>query len=294
MYPPKFNYYRAGSVDEALSLLQEHQGAKLLAGGHSLLPLMKMRLADPGTLIDIGRIGELKGITTQGDRYRIGALTPHVALETSKVLPQALVEAAGMIGDPMVRNRGTVGGNIAHADPASDLPTVLLALGANMHIAGANAGSNGSGKRVTRAVEAADFFTGFFATALAEDEILIAVDVPVEEDGTGSAYVKLANPASRYAMIGAAVVVTVAGGICTHASVAMGGLLPNATKTPSVEAALVGNALSDEVIAAAAAAVDNDLDDQVLGDIHASAEYRRNVAPQFVERAIRAAVERAG
>ena len=294
MYPPKFNYYRAGSVDEALTLLQENQGAKLLAGGHSLLPLMKMRLADPGTLIDIGRIGELKGITTQGNRIRIGALTPHVALETSKILPQALVEAAGMIGDPMVRNRGTVGGNIAHADPASDLPTVLLALGANMHIAGGHGASNGSGRRSTRAVEAADFFTGFFATDLAEDEILLAVDVPAKEDGTGSAYAKLVNPASRYAMLGAAVMLTVADGVCTAASVAVGGLVPSATKAPSVEAALVGQQLSDEVINAAAAAIDNDLDDQVLGDIHASAEYRRNVAPQFVGRAIREAVTRAG
>lgn len=294
MYPPKFNYYRAGSVDEALTLLQEHQGAKLLAGGHSLLPLMKMRLADPGTLIDIGRIGELKGITTQGNHIRIGALTPHVALETSKILPQALVEAAGMIGDPMVRNRGTVGGNIAHADPASDLPTVLLALGATMHIAGAHGASNGSGKRSTRAVEAADFFTGFFATDLAEDEILLAVDVPAEGDGTGSAYAKLVNPASRYAMLGAAVMLTVAGGVCTQASVAVGGLVPSATKAPSVAAALVGQRLSDAVIEAAAAAIDNDLDDQVLGDIHASAEYRRSVAPQFVGRAIRDAVTRAG
>lgn len=290
MYPPKFNYYRAGSVDEALSLLQQNQGAKLLAGGHSLLPLMKMRLSDPGTLIDIGRIGELKGITRDNDSVRIGALTPHVTLEKSKILPQALVEAAGLIGDPMVRNRGTVGGNIAHADPASDLPTVLLALGATMHIAGPR---NGSG-RTTRSVEAADFFTGFFATALAEDEILLAVEVPSEEDGTGSAYEKLINPASRYAMVGAAAVVTLSGGVCSRASIAVGGLVPNATKAPSVEAALTGKALNDSVIEAAAAAVVNDLGDQILGDIHASAEYRQEMAPVLVERAIREAAKRAG
>jgi carbon-monoxide dehydrogenase medium subunit len=169
-----------------------------------------------------------------------------------------------------------------------------LALGANMHIAGAHGASNGSGRRSTRAVEAADFFTGFFATDLAEDEILLAVDVPAEEDGTGSAYAKLVNPASRYAMLGAAVMLTVAGGICTQASVAVGSLVPSAMKSPSVEAALVGQRLSDAVIDAAAAAVDNDLDDQVLGDIHASAEYRRSVAPLFVGRAIRDAVKRAG
>lgn len=293
MYPPKFNYYRAGSVDEALTLLQQHQGAKLLAGGHSLLPLMKMRLADPGTLIDIGRIGELKGITTDNDSARIGALTPHAVIEQSRILPDALTEAAANIGDPMVRNRGTIGGNVAHADPASDLPTVLLALGATLQIIGAR-GSNGTGgHRVTRAVEAADFFTGFFATDLAEDEILLAVDVPLKQDGTGSAYAKLPNPASRYAVLGAAVVITIANGICTRASVAIGGLVPNATKATSVEAALTGHALTDDVIATAAAAVDNDLDDQVLGDIYASADYRRSVAPVYVERAIRAAAQRA-
>jgi carbon-monoxide dehydrogenase medium subunit len=289
MYPPKFDYYRADSVDEALSLMQQHQGAKLLAGGHSLLPLMKMRLADPGTIIDIGRVGELKGITSQGDRVRIGALTPHATIEKSALLPQALTEAAGNIGDPAVRNRGTIGGNIAHADPASDLPTVLLALGANMHVTGLS-----SARRVTRVIEAADFFVGFFATALAEDEILLAVDVPAKQDGTGTAYAKLANPASRYAMLGAAANLTISGGVCTQASVAIGGLVANATKASSVEAALNGQQLSDAVIAAAAAAVDNDLDDQVLGDIHASAEYRRSVAPVYVERALREAIKRAG
>lgn len=294
MYPPKFNYYRAGSVDEALTLLQQNQGAKLLAGGHSLLPLMKMRLADPGTLIDIGRIGELKGITQEGSNLRIGALTPHAVLEKSKTLPHALVEAAAQIGDPMVRNRGTIGGNIAHADPASDLPTVLLALGATMQITGARSTNDSSGQRVTRTVEAADFFTGFFATALAEDEILLAVEVPARQEGTGSAYAKLANPASRYSMLGAAAMITMSGGVCTHASVAVGGLVPNATKATSVEDALRGKTLSDDVIEAAAAAVDNDLGDQVLGDIHASADYRRSIAPTYVASAIRSALQRAG
>jgi carbon-monoxide dehydrogenase medium subunit len=294
MYPPKFNYYRAASVDEALSLLQQHQGAKLLAGGHSLLPLLKMRLASPETLIDIGRIGELKGITNEGDAARIGALTPHAVIERSRLLPEALSEAAGRIGDPAVRNRGTIGGNIAHADPASDLPTVLLALGATVQVTGAHGASNGGGQRVTRSIDAADFFVGFFATALAEDEILLSIDVPLRQDGTGSAYAKLENPASRYAIIGAAAMLTLSGGVCTQANVAVGGLLPNATKAPSVEAALVGNRLTDDVIGTAAAAVDADLGDQVLGDIHASADYRRSVAPVFVERAIRTAAQRAG
>ena len=294
MYPPKFNYYRADSVDEALSLLQQNPGAKFLAGGHSLLPLMKIRLADPGTLIDIGRIGELRGISTQGDRARIGALTPHVDIERARLLPDALTEAAANIGDPAVRNRGTIGGNIAHADPASDLPTVLVALDATIHMTGPRAGSNGSGQRVARTEQAADFFIGFFSTALAEDEILLAVEVPLKQDGTGTAYAKLANPASRYAILGVAAALTVNNGVCTRASVAVGGLVANATKASSVEAALTGQTLSDDVITAAAAAVDQDLGDQVLGDIHASAEYRRSVAPVYVERALRSAIQRAG
>jgi len=294
MYPPKFDYYRAGSVDEALALLQEHQGAKLLAGGHSLLPLLKIRLADPGTIIDIGRIGELKGVSAEGNTARIGALTPHVTIEKSRVLPQALTEAAGNIGDPAVRNRGTIGGNVAHADPASDLPTVLLALGAKMIVTGARSANNGNGERVTWEIGAADFFTGFFATALAEDEMLLAVEVPTKQDGVGTAYAKLSNPASRYAMLGVAVALTVAGGVCTHASIAFGGLVPSATKAPSVEAALAGQKLTPGIIAAAAAAIDADLGDQVLGDLHASADYRRSVAPIYTERAIQSAATRAG
>jgi carbon-monoxide dehydrogenase medium subunit len=294
MYPPKFDYYRASSVDNALTLLQEHQGAKLLAGGHSLLPLMKIRLADPGTIIDIGRIGELKGITSQGNVARIGALTTHATIEKSRLLPQALTEAAGNIGDPAVRNRGTIGGNVAHADPASDLPTVLLALGARMIITGARTGNNGGGERVTWEVEAADFFTGFFATALAEDELLLAVEVPTKQAGIGTAYAKLSNPASRYAMLGVAVALTISGGVCSEASVAFGGLVPSATKAPSVEAALIGKRLDAGTIAAAAAAIDTDLGDQVLGDVHAGAEYRRSVAPTYAERAIQSAASRAG
>ena len=133
MYPPKFDYYRAGSVAEALSLKQQH-GGKFLAGGHSLIPVMNMRLADPGVVIDIGRISGLKGITPGNGSVRIGALTTHRMVAASKDVPQALSEAAGWIGDPQVRNRGTVGGNVSHADPASDLPTVLTALGATFHI----------------------------------------------------------------------------------------------------------------------------------------------------------------
>lgn len=287
MYPPKFEYYRAGSVDEAVTLIGQH-GGKFIAGGHSLLPVMKMRLADPGVLIDIGRIDGLRGITKEDGRFKIGALTTHatVAAADDRQFPQALKHAAGMIGDPQVRNRGTVGGNVAHADPSSDLPTVFLALGATFHTAGANG---------PRTIHAANFFTGLFETALGEHEVLTAVEVPAEAVETGSAYAKLFNPASRYAMVGACASVTVnVMGECTACSVAVGGLTSKATAVPSVGAALMGKRLTEENIAAAAQAVLNDLGDDVMGDIHASAAYRRQMAPVFVGRALTLASHRAG
>ncbi|MCL4295918.1 MAG: xanthine dehydrogenase family protein subunit M [Anaerolineae bacterium] len=285
MYPPKFDYYKATSLAEAVSLLRQHSGAKVLAGGHSLIPVMNLRLADPGTLIDIGRISELKGISASNGSIRIGALTPHALIAASADVPAVLAEAAGMIGDPQVRNRGTIGGNIAHADPASDLPTVLTALGAKIHVTGPNG---------NRTILADDFFTGLFATALADGEIVTAIEVAKSGAGSGSAYTKLFNPASRYAMVGAAAIVTVSGGSCTAAGVAVGGLVPSATRAKSVEAALIGKPLSEENIAAAAQAVLNDLGDDIIGDIHASAEYRKAMAPVFVKRALTAAAQRAG
>jgi carbon-monoxide dehydrogenase medium subunit len=285
MYPPEFNYVRAGSVGEALSLLAQHDEAKLLAGGHSLLPLMKLRLADPGTLIDIGRIPELKGISKANGTVRIGALTTHADLAASSDVPGCLHDAENLVADIQVRNRGTIGGNVVHADPASDPPTVLTALNATFHITG------GGGQR---AVAAADFFTGVFETAVGDKEILTAIEIPDEAAGTGSAYAVMENPASGYAMVGAAAVVTMSGDRCSSASVAVGGLTPTAIRARSVEAALVGNVLDASTIAAAAGAVQNDLGDVILGDMHASADYRRAMAPVYVKRAVTAAVERAG
>jgi carbon-monoxide dehydrogenase medium subunit len=283
MYPPKFDYYRAGSANEAVTLLEEHSGAKVIAGGHSLLPAMKLRLSDPGALIDIGRIAELKGIKQNGNIANIGALTTHATVAAGQNLPAALTEAAAQIGDPQVRNRGTVGGNIAHADPASDLPTVFVALGATVNVVGPNG---------QRSIPAADFFVDLFATALEEGELVTSVDVPVDS-AAGTAYAKMANPASRYAILGAAAMVKVSNGMCSQASVAVGGLTPKATKAPAVEAALTGKALTAENIEAAAAKIVEDLGDNVNGDIHASAEYRTAMAPIYVARAISAAAARA-
>ena len=263
--------------------MQQH-GGKFLAGGHSLIPVMNLRLADPGVLIDIGRLSDLKGISAQGNSIRVGALTTHATVAASDAVPTAMSEAAGLIGDSQVRNRGTIGGNVAHADPASDMPTVLLALGATFHI------SSASGDR---SVAGSDFFVDLFTTALQEGEILTAIEVPKPGAGTGSAYTKLINPASGYAMVGAAAVLTVQGGQCTAASVAIGGATPYARKAPSVEAALVGKTLDANTIATAAAAVQNDLGDDILSDIHASADYRRSMATVYVKRALTAAAERA-
>jgi carbon-monoxide dehydrogenase medium subunit len=284
MYPPKFEYYRASSISEALTLLGEHRGAKVLAGGHSLIPSMNIRLADPGVLVDIGRISALKGISTSNGSVRIGALTTHATIAASDQTPQALSEAAGKIGDPQVRNRGTIGGNISHADPGSDLPTVLTALGATIHTTSA------SGER---ALAASNFFTGILETALQEGEIVTAIEVPVPAKGSGSAYAKLVNPASRYAMVGVAATVTIENGKCTAAGVAVGGLIPSAKRAPSVEAVLVGKTLNPDVIAEAAEAVQNDLGDDILEDIHTGAEYRKSMATVFVKRALTTAVERA-
>ena len=287
MYAPDFAYYRADSVAEIGRLLRAHPGAKVLAGGHSLIPLLKLRLAAPPAVIDIGRVAELKGISAAGGRLRIGALTTHAQIAASADVAKhapALAAAAGVIGDPAVRNRGTIGGNVAHADPASDLPTVLLALGATFAVA------TDDGERT---IAAGDFFQGMMATALEDHDIVTAIDVPAAPGGQGQAYEKFSHPASRYAVIGVAATVELRGGTVGNVAVALGGLVPAAARAGSVEQALSGQAASAEAIAGAAAAVSNDLGDDLIGDIYASAEYRRAMAPVCVKRALTAALKRA-
>lgn len=291
MHPPKFDYYRANSVNEAISLAQRHAGAKFLAGGHSLIPILNLRLAEPSALIDIGFINDLKGITvTRDGGCEIGALTPHAVVSANLDVPTALSEAAGMIGDPQVRNRGTIGGNVVHADPASDLPTVLTALNASFEI---------SGPSGDRAVSADACFIDLFTTDVREGEILRSISIRsphpgrMFNDAAGSAYAKLPNPASRYAILGAAAVITIKDGRCESASVAIGGLTDTARRAPLVEAALVGQELTEETLASAAEAVQDDLGNDIMSDIHASAEYRRAMAPIFVKRALMKAAERA-
>jgi aerobic carbon-monoxide dehydrogenase medium subunit len=288
MYSASFDYHRARSLADVHRLLAANPGAKLLAGGHSLIPLMKLRLAAPPAVVDIGRIPELRGISRSGATIRIGALTTHAEIAASadvqKAAP-ALAEAAGLVGDPAVRSRGTIGGNIAHADPASDLPTVLVALDARIVVVGP------SGERT---IAADGFFTGIMTTTLADHEVLTAIVVPAAARGQGSAYVKFFHPASRYAIVGVAASVAVANNQCSAARIALGGLVPYARRAAAVEKALGGKGLDAAAIAAAAGQVASDLGGEVSGDIFASASYRKAVAPVYVKRAIAAAAARAG
>ena len=289
MYAPEFEYYRADSVADARALLAKHSDSKLLAGGHSLIPALKLRLAAPSALIDIGRIGSLRGISAEAGTIRIGSLTTHAEIASSTTVAQgatALSEAAGMIGDPAVRNRGTIGGNVAHADPASDLPAVLTCLGAEFVI-------EGSGGE--RRVAASEFFEGLMTTALGEDEVLTSIEIAASGEGQGSAYAKFAQPASRYAVIGAAAKVTKELDTCVAASVAVGGLVPAPVSAAAVGKALVGRRLNEESIAEASRAVADSLsDDEILGDVYASAEYRKAVTHVWVRRALIAAASRCG
>ena len=287
MYPAQTDYYRPASVSEAVDLLASNEGAKVLAGGHSLIPLMKLRLVAPSVLVDIGRIEALRGITAQKDGLSIGALTTQAIISDSDLVKECaplLAEASGMVGDPAVRNRGTIGGNISHSDPASDLPAVLIALGASFNV---------TGPAGQRNIAAADFATGLLENALQEDEILTSVSVPSVPKGSGSTYVKFAHPASRYAVVGVAAIVAISDEKCSSASVVIGGVEAVPTRASSVESVLLQSDLSEEALDKAAAAVAEDFHGEPMSDIFASAEYRKAMAAVYVRRALSTAVSRA-
>jgi aerobic carbon-monoxide dehydrogenase medium subunit len=287
MFPASFGYVAARSVEEALQLLtQQGEDAKLLAGGHSLIPAMKLRLASPRTLIDLATIPGLRGVRIDGDTLVIGALTVHADLASSdlvrKRLP-GLAEAASVIGDVQVRNRGTIGGSVAHADPAADLPVILTALNASFVL------QSLSGKR---AVVADDFFTDFYTTAMTAHEVLTEIRVPLPAAGSGTAYVKLPHPASGYVVVSAGVLITrQASGSCASARVALGGLGSGPVRARATETGLQGKSLTPEVIAAAAAKAIETADP--VEDSYASAEYKRHVATVYTRRAIEVAAARA-
>ncbi|HEX2466564.1 MAG TPA: xanthine dehydrogenase family protein subunit M [Thermoanaerobaculia bacterium] len=284
MYPARFDYHRASSVAQALDLLGSKQDAKLLAGGHSLLPMMKLRLAQPANLIDIGGIKELTGIERSGSSVRIGALTTHAELASSDVLKKAcpiVAEAAAKIGDPQVRNRGTIGGNLTHADPGSDLPAVVKALDATLHL---------QSKKGKRTVKASEFFVDLLTSAVGEGEILTAIEVPVL-DGAGAAYLKFEHPASGYAVVGAAAIVRVKGGKCESARLCFNGVTATPLDAQGVAGSLAGKAADD---AAIDAAVNGNLKaEDPLGDVFASGEYRVHLAKVFGRRALKLARDRA-
>jgi carbon-monoxide dehydrogenase medium subunit len=285
MFPAAFDYYRAASVDEALSLLAEHPDAKLLAGGHSLLPMMKLRLSQPSAVIDIGRIGALEQIDHHGDRVRIGALATHAAVAASRVVKQhapLLSEVAVRIADQQVRNRGTVGGNIAHADPASDWPAVILVLDGRIHV---------SGRGESRTVAASRFFVGLLTTDLQASELITAIDVQATRPRTGCAYLKVEHPASGYAVCGAAALVSVtAAGACAEARVCFNGVAPAAFEAERVASALLGKPLTDDAIDAAVATLTVA---DPLHDVHYSGEYRVALAKAYGARALKLARDRA-
>ena len=286
MFPANFDYHRPKTLAEATRLLQANKDAKLLAGGHSLIPAMKLRLAGPAALVDLSAVKELAGIKMDGGALRIGGLTTHAAVAASaEVRGQCpvLAETAGQIGDPQVRNRGTIGGSVAHADPAADLPTVLVALGATFSIAG----TSGS-----REVPAEGFFKDLFTTDLKAAEVLTAVRVPGYGKGTGAAYLKHKHPASNYAVVGVCALVELKDGKCTRVSLVVGGATANPVRAKGVEAALLGKAPDDASLAAAAGKVAEVLT-KPLGDSYASADFRKHLATVMARRALAEAAARA-
>ena len=288
MIPSAFAYETPSTVEEAVALLAEHgDEAKILAGGHSLIPLMKLRLAVPEVLIDIGNIEGLSGISTDNGRVRVGAGTTHSTLEDSETLGMAcplLQQTAAIIGDRQVRNLGTIGGSLAHGDPAADLPAAVLALEADLTAVSANG---------SRTIAADSFFTGPLMTALGDDELLTAITVPASSGQSGTAYVKNAHPASGYALCGVAAIVTVgADGKCERARIGITGAGGTPMRAMAVEAALTGQELTADNIGAAAeqAAEGLDLND----DLFASAEYRGHLVRVYTRRAVEQAAAQAG
>ena len=279
MIPPVFDYHSPRSVADAIKLLgQLGPDAKLLAGGHSLLPMMKLRFAQPTHLIDLNRITELRGISEEGNTVCIGAMTVESDLITSKLLQAKvplLPEAAKMIADPQVRNRGTIGGDIAHGDPGNDHPAISIALDAVFVLEGPN------GKRQ---VQADGFFQGTYMTDMAEDEILLQIRVPAFAPKTGWAYEKLKRKTGDWATAAAAVVLRLDGGVVSHARIALTNLASTALRAVDAEAALLGKPLTDATIADAAAKAMAICDP--AEDLRGDRDYKTAMAGQMVKRAL--------
>jgi carbon-monoxide dehydrogenase medium subunit len=287
MYPASFEYHAPSTVQEALGLLGKFKDdAKLLAGGHSLVPMMKLRLAQPRHVIDLRKVPGLAGIRQDGNAIAIGAMTTHWQVESSALLKEKcpiVAETAAVIGDPQVRNKGTIGGSLAHADPAADMPATAIALNFEFVC---------EGSKGRRTVKADDWFKGLMQTALGEDEVLVEIRVPVPAAGTGGCYMKFPHPASRFAVVGVAAVVTLDGrGTCTRASVGVTGAGTRAVRAKGVEAGVTGKALDAATIEAAAAKAAEGVD--VQADLQGSVEYKSHLCRVFARRALEAAAKRA-
>ena len=286
MIPTSFDYVSAKNLDDALSLLAKHKDdAKLLAGGHSLLPAMKLRIAQPKVLIDISRIKDLNYIREEGGQVRIGAMTTHFQIETSDLLRRVcplLPETATNLGDMQVRNKGTMGGSIAHADPAADWPAAVIALNAEMVAVGPK------GERV---IKSDDFFVQLFTSALQPGEILREIRFTPPKGKFGQAYMKFRHPASGFAVVGVAVSLTAEGSKCGACGVGVTGLSGKAFRAGGVERALKGASLDDKTLAAAANHVADGVD--ANSDLFASGDYRKHLAQVYARRALETAASRA-
>ena len=284
MIPAQFDYARANTLDEALNLITGNEDAKILAGGHSLIPAMKFRLTQPSLLVDIARIKELAYVREENGQIRIGAATTHYQIESSDLLKQIcplLPACASHIGDVQVRNKGTIGGSVAHADPAGDWPAAIVALNAEM-VAVSKSGQ--------RTIKADDFFVDLLTTALEPAEILREIRINKTNGRTAQAYTKMHHPASGFAVVGVAANLWLsADGNCERASIGITGVSSKAYRAKAVESALSGAKLDDQAIANASAHAADGID--INGDLFASADYRRHLAGVYTKRAVEAAMK---
>ncbi len=287
MIPSQFEYFAPETLDEAVSLLNEHGSeAVVLAGGQSLIPLMKLQLAAPKYVVDINRIPGLAGISEENDFLRIGSLTREADLDRSEIVRAKypiLQDTTSVIADPLVRNMATVGGNLAHGDPANDHPATMLALGAQVVAVGA------AGQRV---ISVSDFFEGPLMTTLNQGEILTEIRIPTPPQGSGGAYLKLERKVGDYAIAGVAAVITAADGVCQQAGIGLTNAGPIPIKAGTAEAFLVGKRLDDETIREAARLASQEA--QPSADLRGSEEYKRDMVKVIAGRALRLALERAG
>lgn len=288
MYPTNFAYAAPTSLADVLTQMQAAgDDGKLLAGGQSLIPMLKLRLSEPKTLIDLGRVQDLRGIRVDGNNIVIGAMTPYAqVLDSADVQHRCplLIQTLRQVGDPQVRTRGTVGGSLAHADPAGDLPAATVALGAQLTAVGP------SGNHM---YDAASFFQDVLTTALAPNEVLTSVSFPATDaPGTGTAYVKHRHPASGYAVVGIAAIVMVgADGTCQAARIGITGAGSHAVRATATEQALTGKALDAQSVAAACANAADGVD--LMGDSYASSDYRAHLIRVLAQRAILQAAQNA-